>query len=457
MRRTSRDKGLGAADSPSQVTISSRSGQQASDAPGNRWTNFDMDSLTTTSPATSPAECAQLNNPLLPPKNIIIHLVDVFFDAVQPQFRLLHRPSFVGRLGSGLLLSDKHSVLLLNAMFALSARYSNDPRVELFDLSLLHGSGYNETLDQTDCRERQRWERGKGFARRARELFQKEIAMTEMLETETERIEKSPIMLLQVAALLGFAELGLGPNSRAYSSISTCVRMAYDCGLNAIDAINYPNLVRETQDAPSGVSDWVRQEELRRVWWCIWDLEIFVCGAKCRPRMIDVARCETKLPVDDQDWFEEREVPSSFLPGNLCQLREFLDGSPRLSVLAQRIVSCHLLSMAVEMVHTECIDEYNESCSLLQRCASSWERCFSGDLRSQQMIGGPTLIDRLPMYIFIQQYVYTLIFFGSSGGLTSRDKNIPFDRKSTNVSRCHPHNHSQLLPVVFREEVASAS
>jgi Fungal specific transcription factor domain len=107
-----------------------------------------MDSLTTTSPATSPAECAQLNNPLLPPKNIIIHLVDVFFDAVQPQFRLLHRPSFVGRLGSGLLLSDKHSVLLLNAMFALSARYSNDPRVELFDLSLLHGSGYNETLDQ---------------------------------------------------------------------------------------------------------------------------------------------------------------------------------------------------------------------------------------------------------------------------------------------------------------------
>jgi hypothetical protein len=75
-----------------------------------------------------------LSGLLLPPRELIEHLVDVFFVAVQPQFRLLHRPSLTQELQDPSYLLRGGTTLLLNAVFALSARYSDDMHVELFDI-----------------------------------------------------------------------------------------------------------------------------------------------------------------------------------------------------------------------------------------------------------------------------------------------------------------------------------
>ncbi|RFU28510.1 hypothetical protein B7463_g7830, partial [Scytalidium lignicola] len=325
-------------------------------------------------PATTLAQSTQSES-LLPPTDLINHLVDMFFVAIQPQFRLLHQPTFVERLQSRAFISQKNSTLLLNAIFALSARYSDDLEVHLFDQSLAL------EYDSSRCRTMKRWERGKGFARRANELFEKEVAEAERFELESGEVKIPPISLVQAAALLAFAELGMGPSSRAHSLISTAVRMAYDSDLNATDQAEYHNSFKMTTESVPTETEWIRKEELRRAWWCIWELEIFVCTAKSKPRMINSKKCWTKLPVDDKDWFAGHQVPSCFFPGSLHRLRESLEVSSYTSVFANRIVACHLVSALVGMADIQSLDGSHDSLSTIEECAAAWKNNLADELK----------------------------------------------------------------------------
>lgn len=86
-----------------------------------------------------------VQSPLSPPLDIIVHLVEVYFESIQPEFPLLHRPSLLGSLYSGSLLTERHSPLLPNALFALAAKFTDDPRVHSFDLSLAQCSSGAES------------------------------------------------------------------------------------------------------------------------------------------------------------------------------------------------------------------------------------------------------------------------------------------------------------------------
>jgi hypothetical protein len=99
-------------------------------------------------PMQSPAQPCRSNHPL-PPIELINHLVDVFFVAVQPQFRLLHRPSLSRQLQDPPYISNDGSILLLYAIFAVSARYSDDVQVELFDMSLMQASDRKAYVNNT--------------------------------------------------------------------------------------------------------------------------------------------------------------------------------------------------------------------------------------------------------------------------------------------------------------------
>ncbi|KAL7790657.1 fungal-specific transcription factor domain-containing protein [Trichoderma afarasin] len=334
-------------------------------------------------------------SPLFPPLDIIFHLVEVYFESIQPEFPLLHRPSLLRSLYSGSLLTEKHSPLLLNALFALAAKFTDDPRVHSFDVSLAQCLSGAESPGTAHTRQTSRRERGRGFSRRAGELFEDTTHEYENLELDANIADKPSILLIQGAILLSYAELSRGAVHRAYSLISKCVRAAYDAGLDRIDSVDNlefvdPILYHQT-------TDWGK-EELRRAWWCIWELESFVCNILCRTQITNLTTCQTKLPMDDLDWFEGTETPSYFLPSNFEQWSRLDITSPRISILAHQIVALHFLLAIVGLEGKESSDT-STAYSGIDRCVTIWRKLLPPEFKSlSQVQDSPDYLDSITLF-----------------------------------------------------------
>ncbi|KAK4080542.1 transcriptional regulator family: Fungal Specific TF [Trichoderma harzianum] len=316
----------------------------------------------------------------LPSKTLIIHLLDVFFDYVHPQIRLLHQPSFVSRVESGSYALDEQATLILSSMFALAARYSDHPEIDLFDRMLLRrASDSYDSQDDIRYKSRKRWERGQGFLSQAYRLLMNETSRMDRLELESGEMQRPSITVVQAAAIVTFAQMGIGLSGRTYSLLSTTVQLAHDCGLDQVDYSDETIFTSRDSDSDPCKSIWVKKEELRRTWWVIAYLENFICVTKDRPRMIDWGKCRTKLPCDDKDWFQGRHCPSDFLPASLDDLRASLTVQPQLSVLAYRIRTMHLGAKMLEeaMNHDDAL-ESNDILKKIQDvfAISNKIRCF---------------------------------------------------------------------------------
>lgn len=338
------------------------------------------------------------------PLDITAHLVEVYFESVQPGFPLLHRPSILERLYSGSLATEKHSSLFLNALFALATKFTDDPRAHSFDLSLAQGSSGVGTAHTRKTNPR---ERGRGFSRRASELFQDAIQEFENLELDANMADKPSILLIQGAALLIYAELARGAVHRAYLLVSTCVRMAYDAGLDRIDSAEHLQSIDPVLH--SQTADW-RKEELRRAWWCIWELESFVCNIRCCPRMVNQTTCQTRLPMDDVDWFEGTVVPLYFLPSNFEQWSEFGNVLPRTSLLANQIVALHFLLTIAELEGSESL-ELSTTYSEIERSVAIWRKSLPPEFKlDPQAQNSPDYLDsfskRLWIHVFNEESVF---------------------------------------------------
>ncbi|UKZ74118.1 hypothetical protein TrVFT333_001777 [Trichoderma virens FT-333] len=319
----------------------------------------------------SPAEYS-----VLPPSTLIIHLIDVFFDHVHPQIRLLHQPSFVDWVGSGSYAMDEHATLILTSMFSVAARYTEHPEVDLFDRMLLRRASANSgTPEEVYYKNRKRWERGKGFLSQANRLLISETSRMDKLEPGNGETQRPSIRVVQAAAIITFAQMGIGLSSRTYSLLSTAVQLAHDCGLDQVDCNDEIILTPRGTDPDACKTTWVKKEELRRTWWVIAYLENFVCVTKDRPRMIDWGKCKTKLPCDDKDWFQGRHCSSDFLPASLDDLRASLTVSPQLSVLAFRLRTMHLGAKMLEAAMNN--DSELESHNILtkiEECATFYKQ-----------------------------------------------------------------------------------
>lgn len=353
----------------------------------------------------------------LPSREIIDHLVDIFFAVVHPQFRLLHRPTIIQQLNDHSYICSEKAALLLNAIFALAARYSDDIRVEILDLSLQRPLGDKPSLSKSPLlnspyQRRERWELGMGFLLRANKLLQEETSEADKIEHKTGETQEPSIQVLQAAALLAFAEVGMGTSNRAQSMISMCARMAYDLGLDSVDCDDY-----ESQAEPSlNKQSWIRKEELRRLWWRIWDLDNFTCTAKYRPRTMSPIKCKTKLPVNDVDWFDGNEVPSFFLPSNIRRLPEFMQSHPLSSAAVYRIISCHLIATLANISDNEDPDEPSDLYSVLEVCAVVWKESlptefdYSYKMHIQQPHEHSEIFsDLFPMHIYCELWVYVCL------------------------------------------------
>ncbi|KAB8074398.1 fungal-specific transcription factor domain-containing protein [Aspergillus leporis] len=335
--------------------------------------------------AEPPSDNASTLTSLVPPQRLLSHLVEIFFDFVHPQVRVLHRPSFLSWIENGNFASDSHSILLILAICGLAGRFSGRPE------------------NDSRFKYSKRCQRGKGFLTRANRLFQREVLRMENLELELGSPQKPTFRFIQATTLLAFGEITSALSSRAYSLVSTAVRLAYDCGLDEIDS----NLTQLDFEANDHRAECVKKEELRRVWWAISDMENFVCAIKCRPRLIDWSRCKTRLPCDDANWFQGREVPSSFLPASVYDLRESLDLPAHISVMGQRILAMHLFAnLAYLAANGDRVDGWHDPISAIEECVAAWRPNIARMVKSRQTVDPAegSLSDALIAYLVLQTW-----------------------------------------------------
>lgn len=123
--------------------------------------------------------------------------------------------------------------------------------------------------------------------------------------------EETPsLSLLQALILTTFYQLSGGVRGKAWRYLGICIRIAYEKNLHLVDsgAIQRSIPIRKAE-----IMKWCFDEERRRSWWAIWEMDVFASTIRRLPTGIDWAQNKTFLPVDDSFWFNHRYQSSCHL------------------------------------------------------------------------------------------------------------------------------------------------
>ncbi|TVY93078.1 hypothetical protein LAWI1_G000932 [Lachnellula willkommii] len=215
-------------------------------------------------------------------------LIDAYF-ANMTAFSLFRPSCFRAKVSAITSLTQVNA--LLASMFSFSARF------------IEHGG--DVAMFQTTPCENKPGSMAENFGR---------LALGFLDEALKECEDDTPsLCLLQALTLSTFRQLIRGARGRAWRSLGTCVRAAYELNLHLIDANHI------TTDMPfidSNPETWCADEEKRRTWWAIWEMDTFASTVRRCPTAIDWSQNETRLPTDDSLWFDGEPHSSCFLDPN---------------------------------------------------------------------------------------------------------------------------------------------
>ncbi|KAH8807757.1 fungal-specific transcription factor domain-containing protein [Xylogone sp. PMI_703] len=247
--------------------------------------------------------------------SLVCHLVELYFDKVQPWLPLLHKPSFQNFLAERLDHSSSplrnlrdDEMIVMYGLFSLSARFSSSP--EFADVDPL--------------------ERGARFFIKAQHHYNRARELTDANMT-----------YLQGCILMSCYMYTSAPCSQGWILIGVCVRLAYELGLSDMDDEN------SEQQQPS---DWIRQEEMRRAWWLVWELDTFCSAIRKQPFSIDRRRMAVKLPVSDDAWFAGEEKSSGKLLARPGQCWASLQGCENQCERAWFLITNHMMSAIQDLM-----------------------------------------------------------------------------------------------------------
>ncbi|RHZ50597.1 fungal specific transcription factor domain-containing protein [Aspergillus thermomutatus] len=147
-----------------------------------------------------------------------------------------------------------------------------------------------------------------------------------------------PLCLLQASILAAHFQLTRGVLGRAWRMLGTCVRLAYEMNLHLVD-------VRCTSPA-TDADKWCEDEERRRAWWAVWEMDVFATTIRRTPTAVDWSQLETFLPVRDEDWFRATARPSCFLERDPIRRWKALESCGNQSAKAWFIVINSLMKEA---------------------------------------------------------------------------------------------------------------
>ncbi|KAI9258795.1 fungal-specific transcription factor domain-containing protein [Phascolomyces articulosus] len=192
----------------------------------------------------------------LPCMDIILHLVELYFENIYFYTPIFHRETLMRDIRE-----QRCSEFLILCILAASARFSERP----------------------DVREDPPWHSGEKYASKARELL-------------LNAIDTPSLSNVQALILLTLHEYGCarGPRSWMYSGMA--IRMAMELGLN-----KEPDL-EENSGKSMSTDRWTEQELQRRVFWAVFSLDKFLSASTGRPGILQEEDCEVLLPSDEDGW-----------------------------------------------------------------------------------------------------------------------------------------------------------
>jgi hypothetical protein len=218
---------------------------------------------------------------------------------------LFHEPSFSEKLAA--MKCPTQAAALLAAMFTSCARFSHQ----------------GEPQEETNCR-------ANHYLNLALRLI--DDAMKECGD------RTPPLCVLQAAILTAFCQLTQGVLGRAWRTLGTCVRLAYEMNLHLVD-VQHP---RDVVD----IDRWCADEEKRRAWWAIWEMDVFATAIRRTPTAVAWSQMEVLLPVEDEYWFARTPRPSCFFQQDPTRRWQALEGSGNESAKAWFIVINSLMKEA---------------------------------------------------------------------------------------------------------------
>ncbi|KAJ3195815.1 hypothetical protein HK101_010987 [Irineochytrium annulatum] len=243
---------------------------------------------------TNHTQQQNLNQPPQPiPAEAVRELVDLYFRYVHPTMPLLHRNSFLAN-------HPRESPLLMNAMYALAARYSSHPSIvgspPAVDASRDRGLPEDEQSGDGP----QLWSSGDVFYVKAREL------VDHFMDVPNTSTVTALLLLAAYAA-------GSGRGSAAWMYSGMAIRMAQEIKLNvepefdeAGGAAGGGGVPGGQPAANGGVSGagmtWLEREKRRRIWWTCFILDRYAGAAADRSMIISEKDCKVYLPCKEDVW-----------------------------------------------------------------------------------------------------------------------------------------------------------
>lgn len=133
------------------------------------------------------------------------------------------------------------------------------------------------------------------------------------MEQAMEELDDEPLSLplLQALILNTHCLLVQRVRGKAWRYLGTCIRTAYELNLHLIDA------GKQSHEPITNVEKWCVEEEWRRAWWAIWEMDVFASVIRRCPSGIDWAQNETFLPAEDARWYGGQPQQSCFLDVNV--------------------------------------------------------------------------------------------------------------------------------------------
>jgi hypothetical protein len=153
--------------------------------------------------------------------------------------------------------------------------------------------------------------------------------------------EPFSLPLLQALILNTHCLLVQGVRGRAWRYLGLCIRSAYELNLHLIDGGKIQGQVDSVK-----ADRWCIEEEWRRAWWAIWEMDVFASTIRRCPTGIDWSQNLTFLPAEDEKWHRGEPQNSSFLEVNVVDRWKQLAASENQSAKAWFIVINSLMKDA---------------------------------------------------------------------------------------------------------------
>ncbi|KAK5219676.1 hypothetical protein LTR72_008060 [Exophiala xenobiotica] len=281
------------------------------------------------------------------PPDIVGDMIELYFRRVQTILPLFSGPQFlqtyIGNLWESLYRNiDGETYFLLNAICALACRYST-------------GAFFGGTAPE---------DRGNVFASRARDCFHDSTSRSDF---------ELSLRWLQGSILMAYYNQSCHPEWGLDGMVETCVCYAHGLQLNTVDkdpAVPSP-LDSESRQVDTTEDAWSHQEERRRAWWSVWELDAFSAVAFRRPFLIDASQSHVRLPVSDEAWFSKKPVDSPVFNADPILCWKCLRDSPSREPRAWFLIS----NFVMVQIH-----QLGQSPKVMKRQIDDWENilaCFS--------------------------------------------------------------------------------